>query len=141
MVLVQVQWPWRTYEIALNIRNGDIVWANGPFPCGAYPDRKIAKEEGLENSLENGERYVADRGYHGCCAVTPDEGDYRLQQMMKLVRARHEMVNERFKQFGILSQVFRHKAHKHGIVSGAIANITRITICKESPLYQVNYIE
>lgn len=26
------------YEVDLNISNVSIVWVNGPYPCGAYPD-------------------------------------------------------------------------------------------------------
>ena len=26
--------PGVRYEVGLGIQNGDIVWVNGPFPCG-----------------------------------------------------------------------------------------------------------
>jgi len=33
--------PGVRYEVGLCIRTGDIVWINGPFPCGQYPDITI----------------------------------------------------------------------------------------------------
>lgn len=32
------------YEIGISIVEGEIVWASGGFPCGEWPDLKIAKE-------------------------------------------------------------------------------------------------
>lgn len=134
--------PGLRYEIGLNIRTGDIVWANGPFPCGTYPDRKIARDKGLEKSLDEGEKYVADGGYRGGTkSVTPNGLNNNEQRMQQLVRSRHETVNARFKHFGALERVFRHKPHKHGVVFGAIVNITQICICEESRLFQIDYIE
>jgi hypothetical protein len=33
--------PGVQYEVALNIMMEDIVWINGPFPCGRYPNISI----------------------------------------------------------------------------------------------------
>jgi hypothetical protein len=33
--------PGVQYKVALNIMMGDIVWINGPFPCGCYADITI----------------------------------------------------------------------------------------------------
>ena len=85
--------PGVRYEIGLNIQTGDIVWANGPFACGAYLDKKIAKEEGLEDCLEDGEWYIADAGYRGGCAETPSGQNNNEQWMQSKVRARHETLN------------------------------------------------
>lgn len=131
--------PGVRYEIGLNIQTGDIVWTNGPFACGFYSDRKIAKEEGFEYSLSDGERYIADAGYRGGRAETPNGQNNNKQWMQSKVRARHETLNGRLKQFGILVQIFRHHRSKHRVVFMAIANLTQITIREESPLYQVNY--
>ena len=35
--------PGLKYEIAVCIQTGDIVWANGPFKCGKWPDVKILR--------------------------------------------------------------------------------------------------
>eukprot|EP01038_Epipyxis_sp_PR26KG_P018383 gene18383-25900_t len=36
--------PGITYEVGLNIRRGAIVWAYGGYPCGEYPDLKLASK-------------------------------------------------------------------------------------------------
>ena len=64
--------PGVRYEIRRCIQTGDIVWVNGPFPCGAYPDRKIATQEGLEDGLDDCERYVCDGGIYGPRAEKPN---------------------------------------------------------------------
>ena len=33
--------PGVRYEVALSIQSADIVWVNGPFPAGAWPDINI----------------------------------------------------------------------------------------------------
>ena len=57
--------PGVRYEVGLSIFNGDIVWVNGPFPCGLFPDLKIFMECGMKDNLDNGERVEADDGYAG----------------------------------------------------------------------------
>ena len=131
--------PGVRYEIGLCIQTGDIVWVNGPFPCGAYPDGKIATQEGLEDCLDDCERYVCDGGYYGPRAEKPNGLNNADQYMKKVVRARHETVNRRFKQFRILEQVFRHRLTRHGIVFWAVANLTQLAIDDGLPLFQVQY--
>ena len=131
------------YEIAICLQTGEIVWINGPFPCGSYPDRKIARDEGLEDALNVGEMYVADGGYRDgfTRAETPTGLRNEDQWMKGIARARHETLNARFKLFGVLRQLFRHSVEKHGIVFGAVANITQIVIEEESPLFQIQYYD
>lgn len=50
------------YEIGLSLRKGEIVWAHGGYPCGAYSDLKLARELFVD-FLEEKERAVADDGY------------------------------------------------------------------------------
>ena len=50
------------YEIGVCLKTGWIVWVNGPFPAGAYPDSKIAAES-LIYYLDDNECFVADGGY------------------------------------------------------------------------------
>ena len=56
--------PAVAYEVAVSISGGDIVWINGPFPPGKWPDLKIF-EHHLMTELEVGERVLADEGYRG----------------------------------------------------------------------------
>ena len=51
-----------TYEIGLNIKNGDIVWVNGSFTAGEFLDLKIAQLTYV-HMIKDGEMYLADDGY------------------------------------------------------------------------------
>lgn len=124
--------PGVRYEVALCIRTGDIVWINGPFPCGKNPDIVIFRY-GLKHALAEGEKAEADAGYKGEGAhiVLPRPGD----AMQTRVRSRQETVNKRFKQWGCLKRVFRHRVEKHQDVFGAVAVITQLILEHEQPLF------
>jgi hypothetical protein len=63
------------------------------------------------------------------------------QHIAASVRARHETVNKRFKQFEILKRVFRHDVQHHQPVFGACAVITQMAIERGEPLYPLDYDE
>jgi hypothetical protein len=133
------------YEVGICIKTGDIVWLNGPFPCGRNPDITIFRKA-LLSHLNPGERVEADDGYIGDApqyvkcpkAFTNPVETERMQQ---LVRNRQETVNKRFKNWGILKQVYRNKekVHLHGEVFRAIAVITQLSINSGEQLFQVQY--
>ena len=131
------------YELAICLQTGDLVWCNGPYPCGSYPDRKIARDEGLDDSLDPGEMYVADGGYRDgfVRAETPNGLNDEDQWMKSIARARHETLNSRFKQYGALRQKYRHGVDKHCFVFSSLANIIQIEIEEESPLFQIQYYD
>jgi hypothetical protein len=134
--------PGLRYEIGICIQTGDIVWVNGPFPCGAYPDHKIAREEGLEGSLDAGERYLCDGVYRYLPSSVAPTGHHTADDAMKAVaRARHEVVNGMFKKFGVLRQRFRHAPEKHGLCMLSVANVTQICFEEERPPFQLNYYD
>lgn len=54
--------PGVRYEIALCIQTGNIVWMHGGYPCGEWPDLKIARESYV-HMLHPKERSIADKGY------------------------------------------------------------------------------
>lgn len=89
------------YEIAISITSGRIVWANGPFRCGEYSDLKIFRE-GLKRRLEIHEFVIADNGYHDERCITPPHANHLLRKILSEIRARHETVNRRMKQFKVL---------------------------------------
>ena len=99
------------YEVALCIQTGWIVWIQGPFAAGAWPDINIFRGW-LKYHLRPGECVEADAGYRGDEKVHGPE-DHVLtpeQDMAKFnVRARHETVNRRMKQFNALHHTFRHE--------------------------------
>ena len=58
--------PAVRYEVCVSIQSGDIVWVNGPWRAGRYPDISIFREGGLKDLLEaSDERAEADLGYRG----------------------------------------------------------------------------
>ncbi len=57
--------------------------------------------------------------------------------MQGRVRARHETLNGRLKNWGILSQVFRHHIMMHGDVFWACVVVTQPTVEKDEPLFEV----
>ena len=131
------------YEVALCILTGDIVWINGPYECGKWPDISIFRNSLLSHLAPN-ERVEADDGYRGChpqhvkCpagfANEPDN-----LQMQQRARNRQESVNERFKNWGILKEVFRHEIEYHGMVFRAVAVITQLSINSGEKLFKVGY--
>lgn len=125
--------PGLRYEVAVSIQRGWIVWVNGPYPCGSYPDLRIAREA-LIHELEDWEYYIADGGYQdgGNYAVTPSGRNEFSDRQKAVVRARHETVNKRLKDWSALSHTFRHSLDKHGVVFRAIANLVQLqmqTVC------------
>ena len=52
------------YEVAQCLATGMIVWTNGQYPAGDYPDKAIFDRE-LILMLDEGERVLADSGYTG----------------------------------------------------------------------------
>jgi hypothetical protein len=129
------------YEIAISIQAGDIVWVNGPFPCGEWPDIKIFRKD-LKGMLQFGEAVEADDGYRGepyCVQLPNDIGGSEVHKKIKQdVRSRHEACNRRFKEWEILNQTFRHGVDKHRNIFLSIAALTQIKIRKEHPLWQVS---
>lgn len=135
--------PGVRYEVALNIRTGDIVWIYGPSPCGSHSDLVIFREA-MKTELDKGEHVEADDGYRGepgCVNWAKGPFIYtKFQTRMKQrLRSRQETVNRRFKQFNALKHVFRHKVTKHSSVFRAVAVITQVNIESGNKLFEVEY--
>ena len=111
------------YEIGVSILRGDLVWIQGPYPAGAFNDVKIFNKV-LCHFLEPGERVEADNGYFGAadkikcpdnpCNPVANEGK------QSRVSSQHEIINRRFKTWGILSQIYRHDITCHGRCFGRL---------------------
>ena len=128
------------YEVGVCIQTGSIVWINGPYAPGHWPDINIARD-GLHDALDPDELYLADGTYsdsNGWC-LTPTGENNPDQYMKAVARARHECINGLFKQYGCLSNCFRHHRTKHGQVFTAVANITQAKLLLEKPAFQVDY--
>jgi hypothetical protein len=132
--------PGLRYEICICIQTGWIVWKNGPYPCGPFPDLTIARHK-LHGAMDEGEMYVADRG----CKDDWEYGDcptgYNTpgQRMKSIVRARHESVNARIKKFKILSTPFRNQLKLHYMVFHTIVNVLQMEIESGNTMYDVYY--
>jgi hypothetical protein len=59
--------------------------------------------------------------------------------MQQRVRAHHETVNKRFKQWSCLLSRFRHDIGKHGDVFRCVAVLTQLAIENGEPLFEVEY--
>jgi hypothetical protein len=131
------------YEIAVCILTGDIVWINGPFPCGDWPDIVIFREQ-LKHFLDPNERVEADDGYVGedphavkVPSSTVHQHDAQQLAMRQRVRSRHETVNNRIKQFKVVAETFRHDLRLHGDCFYACAVLTQLMIETGHPLFAV----
>lgn len=126
--------PGLRYEIALCIRTGHIVWKYGGYPCGEYPDLKLAREAYVFTVLP-GELTMADKGYRDqTLFLLPTAANGRKH---KQIMARHETVNKRIRQFKILKDTFRNSIKKHPMIFHAVVNLTQLLIEYEEPLFQV----
>lgn len=126
--------PGIRYEIAINIRTGDIVWTHGGYPCGEYPDLKLAREA-YTLLVNPGEMTIADKGYND--ALYFIQKTPRNVETHSLIMSRHETVNKRMKQFNILRYPYRHTLNKHPQVFQAVANLTQLMIENGQPLFSV----
>jgi hypothetical protein len=122
--------------------DGELIWIQGPYPTGACPDIKIFTSC-LAHFLEPGERVEADDGYRGHADKVKcpknDVNPIKNLKMQGRVRARYETLNGRLKNWGILSQVFRHDIRRHGDVFRECAVIAQLTIENGEPLFEVEY--
>jgi len=135
--------PGLRYEVGVSILDGNIVWLNGPFPCGDWPDITIFRLS-LMKFLDYGERVEADDGYIGESPKfikCPKKDTIVCDAQKKLksrIRSRHETVNQRFKQFAILRDVFRHDISIHGDVFRACMTLVQLQIEDGEPLFRTN---
>ena len=82
-------------------------------------------------------------GYHGHADKIKFPGNNvnpaESWAMQGRVRARHETLSGRLKNWGILTQVFRHDIRSQGEVFCACAVVTQLTIDDGEPLFEVEY--
>ncbi len=93
--------------------------------------------------LEPYKRIEANDGYRGHADKVKcpknNVNPVKNLKMQGCIRARHETLNGRLKNWGILSQVFHHDIWHHGVVLRACAVITQLTIEHGEPLFAVEY--
>lgn len=133
----KINGPGVRYEVGVSIYDGEIVWANGPFPAGTYPDLKIFRANLKENLNEN-ECVISDETYTDYKCVRrghmKNEEDYSI---LSNIKSRHENVNEIIKNFNILKTRFRHHQSLHSYCFHAVLRITQFVLKYETPLRTV----
>lgn len=78
------------YKLAVGLYAPRIVWVNGPYLCGSYPDVLIFRLKLRDNLLAE-ESVLTDGGFHvGKCVHSIPEEDVGFTT---LVRAIHEALN------------------------------------------------
>lgn len=131
------------YEVAVCILTGDLVWINGPYEPGIWNDLSIFRNALLSELIE-GERVEADDGYRGDspryvkCPMSIGSHQ-EMEQAAAYVRRRQETINRRFKQWGVLKQVYRGDISAHGKAFRLCAIVTQLAINNGEPLFQVEY--
>lgn len=109
---------------------------------GDWNDLKIFRD-GLLQHLEEGERVEADDGYRGeaptHCMVpsNPFTNRPERKKLQTRVRLRHETVNERFKNWGCLSNRFRHGIEKHSACFRSVVCLTQLAIESGEELFDM----
>lgn len=129
--------PGLRYEIGLCIKTGAIVWANGGVPCGEYSDLKLARA-GYVDAVGPDEMTIADDTYKDANFFIYPSGNPESIREQKRIMARHETVNRRLKQWGVLQKVFRHSLQLHSPCFYAVVNVTQIMFDNNEGLYQLN---
>jgi hypothetical protein len=131
------------YEVTLCILTGELVWINGPYEPGIWNDLVVFRNA-LLSELDEGERVEADDGNRGespryvkCPSSIGSHEE--CEKEVAFVRRRQETINNRFKQWGILKQVYRGDLAKHGNAFRVCAFVTQLSIENGEPLFQVEY--
>ena len=112
----------------------------GPYIAGSFPDRHVAASNWLNRAIPRGEYYFADAGYRdrniSCCVSRQEQLNDIEKRRFDVLMARHETVkNTRFKEWGILQQIYQHSEVCHGTVFNAIAVITQLDIEDGRPVW------
>lgn len=90
----------------------------------------------MAQRLEEHELVVADRGYrHERCVYSSQHSS-----VFSTIRARHEIVNRRLKQFSVLRTTFRHDLSLHSECFHAVANVTKLIIDATGPMFKIEQI-
>lgn len=89
--------------------------------------------------MDRHEKYVADGGYRdgGTYGITPSGLRDEQQKRQGKIRARHETINSRLKEWKSLSGVFRHKLRLHFYVFMSIANVTQLELEEETSAFKL----
>jgi DDE superfamily endonuclease len=127
------------YEVGICIQTGRIVWINGPYQPGPWPDLRIFRHR-LMRTLVPNEWIVANKGYTEGLnfVIYKGVGPDWYQTMVATALARHEAINSVFKRFKVLSTHYRHGPECHELTFAAIACMTNVYL-EHYPAFEVHY--
>lgn len=141
--------PGLRYEVGVCIKTDHIVWTHDPFPTGKHSDAELENilmliysflvwQEILKKIKQADDEYLR-AGNNPLLAKVPGAfaADRSKLVVQSTVRACHETVNKRFKQWEALSGVFCHPLHKFSIVFDAVVLSTQLSLENGEPLFQV----
>lgn len=92
---------------------------------------------GMELALVSNEKVIADGGYNHNRCKHPAELNETEGKQCGILRARHETVNRRLKQFFVLGHRFKHNVTLHSVCFHAVANVTQLLIESGHPLFKL----
>ena len=81
---------------------------------------------------------LGDRGYSDDRCLNSKDVPEHYKSMYGEIRARHETINRRFKQFSIRNGTFRHSLKLHGFVFHAVAKLTFVSMELGEPLFEID---
>ncbi len=114
----------------------------GLYSAGAWPNLKTFKNA-LSHCLKPGKRVEANDGYvRRADKVKCPKNDCnpaKNRGMHSAERSRHETLNRRLKNWGILEKVYRHDITVHGTVIYTCAVTTQLSVTNGEPLVEVQY--
>ena len=105
---------------------------NGPYACGSNTDVLIFRNR-MKERLDPCELVLGNQGYKDERCLLSRRAPVHDRAIHGSIRARHEAVNKRFKQFAALTSCYRYDLD-HQFVSHSIANITHWMMVNEEPL-------
>ena len=115
------------HEIGLSLESSDIVWLNGGFKCGEWPDLKIARS-GVLKWISPNERVIADDGCAGEKAIVHPQSGRSDNAVLRKILARHESANSRMRKFKVLQGRWMLDRTFHPTVVCAIVNLIQLEI-------------
>jgi hypothetical protein len=102
-------------------------------------DIKIYRN-GLKDLVPSGCKGIGDSGYAGepeTLTVVRHNDSADMKRFKEAARARHENVNGRLKEFGILDKRWRFHRDKHTLVFKALVVMTQYDMETTRPLFDV----
>jgi len=104
------------YEYGIDLFYSNVLWVSGPHKPGIYNDNQIFAHFGLKDKLiACGKKALADKIYNGHpneCSTFNAVDSAVVRTFKARTQMRHEQFNGMIKEFGCLSEPFRHKPDK-----------------------------